>query len=155
MHTDFREMANRFVQRSPFNRWLGMSCTDAEEGRVVLSIKWREELISSPELQSTHGGILAAMVDCAADYAIALSVGHAVPTMDLRIDYHRMATPGDLVAEGKVINLGKRFGTAEARVHDMKGRLIASGRGLYLVRAPEHGTTATALPAQSHIRPAQ
>lgn len=137
MRVDLREMADQFVQRSPFNRWLGMSCIDADEERIVLAVKWREELISSPELRSTHGGILAAMVDCAADYAVAIKLGHPVPTMDLRVDYHRIATPGDLVAEGKVINLSKRFATAEAQVRDMEGRLVASGRGLYLVQAPE------------------
>lgn len=137
MKDSYLEQVNRFVARSPFNRWLGMSCTDADEERIVLAIKWREELISSPELRSTHGGVLAALVDCAADYAIALQVGHPVPTMDLRVDYHRSAKPGDLHAEGRILHLGRRFGTAEARVFDTSGKLIASGRGLYLIQKPE------------------
>jgi uncharacterized protein (TIGR00369 family) len=141
MHPTLMEKANQLVTRSPFNRWLGMSCTGADEDRILLTIKWREELISSPELRSTHGGVLAALVDCAADYAIALKVGHPVPTMDLRVDYHRTAKPGDLQAEGKVIHLGRRFGTAEARVFDMEGKLVASGRGLYLIQAPEPAPT--------------
>jgi len=136
MSPDIIEKANRFINRSPFNRWLGMACVDAGDDHVVIAIKWREELISSPELRTTHGGVLATLIDCAADYAVALKVDHPVPTMDLRVDYHRVATPGDLRAEGRVVHLGRRFATADARVFDMDGKLVASGRGLYLLRSP-------------------
>ncbi|MGV3653534.1 MAG: PaaI family thioesterase, partial [Noviherbaspirillum sp.] len=77
------------------------------------------------------------------DYAVALKVGHPVPTMDMRVDYHRVAKPGDLRAEGRIINIGKSFATAEARVLDMEGNLVASGRALYLIRAPGSGPAQT------------
>lgn len=130
-------MANRMVDRSPFNRWLGMSVLDAGPQGIVLAIQWREELISNPDIRSTHGGILAALVDAAGDYAVALQFGHPVPTMDMHVDYHRVATPGNLRVEGQIIHLSKRFATAQARVLDMEGHLIASGRGLYLLRSPQ------------------
>ncbi|KTT24684.1 PaaI family thioesterase [Pseudacidovorax intermedius] len=123
------------VDRSPFNRWLGMKVVAVDERSVTLRITWRKELISSPERQSTHGGVIAALVDCSADYAIAAALGHAVPTIDLHIDYHRAATPGDLVAEAAITHLGSTMGAASARVTDAEGRLIASGRGLYMVAA--------------------
>ena len=143
MNSAAMEMANRFVNRSPFNRWLGMSVLDAGEDSIVLAIKWREELVSSPEIRSTHGGILAALVDAAGDYAVALKVGHPVPTMDMRVDYHRVAKGGDLRAEGRIINIGKSFATAEARVLDMEGNLVASGRALYLNRGPGNNPAQT------------
>lgn len=130
------EMAIQFVDRSPLNRWLGMSVLNADDDGIVLNIKWREDFISSPELRSTHGGILATLIDAAGDYAVAIKVGHPVPTVDMRVDYHRIAHPGDLRAEGRIINLGKSMATAEARVLDTSGRLIASGRALYLIRSP-------------------
>ncbi len=130
------EMATQFVDRSPLNRWLGMSVLNADDDGIVLNIKWREDFISSPELRSTHGGILATLIDAAGDYAVAIKVGHPVPTVDMRVDYHRIAHPGDLRAEGRIINLGKSMATAEARVLDTSGRLIASGRALYLIRSP-------------------
>lgn len=130
-------MAQGFVERCPFNRWLGMAVEAADEEGIVLSVAWREEFISSPERRSTHGGILAALVDAAGDYAVALKVGHPVLTIDMRVDYHRVAAPGDLRAEGRVIHLGRSLATAEARVLDAQGLLVASGRALYKVRAPE------------------
>jgi len=49
----------------------------------------------------------------------------------LRVDYHRAAMPGDLVARGKVIKFGSAISVAEAQVFDEGGNLLASGRGVY------------------------
>ncbi len=133
--TAFAE-ASRIVNRSPLNRWLGMSVLRVDDDGIALGIRWREELISNPDIRSTHGGILATLIDAAGDYAVALKVGVPVPTIDMHVDFHRVAKPGDLRAEGQVIHLGRRFATAHARVLDTEGNLIASGRALYLVPAP-------------------
>jgi uncharacterized protein (TIGR00369 family) len=120
------------VTGSPFHRWLGVRLESVTAEAVELSLPWREEFVSHPQIRYTHGGILAAFVDLAADYAIAARIGRGVPTVDLRVDYHRAAMPGALRAVAGVIRLGGTLATAEARVSDEAGRLIASGRGVYL-----------------------
>jgi len=127
------EAIQAMVDRSPFNRWLGMQVLALDEQGLRLKIRWREELVSSPERQSTHGGVIAALIDCGADYVIAASVGHALPTLDLHIDYHRTARPGDLYAQSCLTHLGNTLGVAQTQVSDAQGRLIASGRGMYLI----------------------
>jgi len=124
------------VDRCPFNRWLGIRILSVEAGALTLSIKWREEFMSAPERRSTHGGILASLVDAAGVYAIATHIGGAVPTIDMRIDYHRMAGPDNLRAEARVINLGSKLSTAETRIFDVEDRLVASGRALYFTGVP-------------------
>jgi uncharacterized protein (TIGR00369 family) len=57
--------------------------------------------------------------------------GRGVPTIDLRVDYHRAAMPGDLTARGKVVKFGSAISVAEAHVYDQSGALLASGRGVY------------------------
>lgn len=123
------------VDRSPLNRWLGMAVQAVGEDSVSLTVKWRDELVSSPERQSTHGGILATLIDGAGDYAVAARIGHAVPTLNLHVDYHRVATPGDLRVDANVLHQGGTVATAEARVYDTSGRMVASGRALYFVGA--------------------
>ena len=81
------------------------------------------------------GGILAALIDLAGDYAIAAKLGRGVPTIDMRIDYHRTALPGPLVARANVIKIGSTLATAEAQVFDNSDKLIASGRGAYLTQS--------------------
>ncbi|WP_443082928.1 PaaI family thioesterase [Variovorax sp. HW608] len=129
------EQLQAVVDRSSFNRWLGMKVVSVGESNLTLRISWRDELISSPERQSIHGGVIAALVDCAADYVIAADVGHAVPTIDLHIDYHRIALPGDLEVEASITHLGSTLGVATAKVTDAQGKLVASGRGLYMTGA--------------------
>lgn len=124
------------VDRSPFNRWLHMSVDAISDEGITLRIPWRDEFISSPERQSTHGGILATLIDGAGDYAVAAAVGRATPTLNLHVDFHRVAPPGDLVVNARVVHAGRSVATAEAQVFDHAGRMVASGRGLYFVGTP-------------------
>src|SRR6516162_1692293 len=71
-----------------------------------------------------------------ADWAMVRKTGRGVPTIDLRVDYHAAAMPGDLTAKGKMIRFGGQFSTAEAHVFDAAGKLLASGRGTYLTAPP-------------------
>ena len=55
----------------------------------------------------------------------------------MRVDYHRFALPGDLVAKGRVVKFGSQFSVCESQVFDKDGRLLASGRGTYLTAPPQ------------------
>ena len=116
---------------NPFNAWMGLHLVVLDEEGLTVGLKWREEMVSNPQARVTHGGILGALIDVAADFAIAAKVGAPVPTVDMRIDFHRAARPGDLTATARVVRLGGTNSVAEARVHDRDGNLIASGRGVY------------------------
>ena len=114
-----------------FNAWMGLKIDDLDEESIAITMTWREEMISNPKARVTHGGILGALVDVTADFMIAAKFGAPAPTVDLRVDYHRAAKPGDLRAVGRIIRAGGTFSTAEAEVFDGDDKLIASGRGLY------------------------
>lgn len=118
-----------------FNAWMGLKILSLEEDRIEIGMTWREEMISNPQARITHGGILGALVDVAADFMIAAKLGAPAPTVDMRVDYHKAASPGDLKAIGRIIRLGGTFSTAEATVVDAEGALIASGRGVYFTGA--------------------
>ncbi|MEI9926148.1 MAG: PaaI family thioesterase [Bradyrhizobium sp.] len=61
-----------------------------------MTATWREEWVVNPDRGYTHGGILATLVDLTADWAMVSKTGRGVPTIDLRVDYHRAAMPGVL-----------------------------------------------------------
>jgi uncharacterized protein (TIGR00369 family) len=124
------------IIRGPYHQWLGLKVLAVTDDGIELKATWREEWVVNPERRYTHGGILAALVDLAADWAMVTKTGRGVPTIDLRVDYHAAAMPGDLTAKGKVIRFGGQFSTAEAQVFDAGGKLLASGRGTYLTAAP-------------------
>jgi len=120
----------------PFNRWLGFKVLKMGADELELKATWREDWVVNPDRRYTHGGILAAIIDVAADYAIAVTLGRPVPTIDIRVDYHKAAMPGDLTARAKVVRMGGQYATAEAYVYDKDGELVASGRGTYYTAPP-------------------
>ncbi|WP_020200869.1 MULTISPECIES: PaaI family thioesterase [Cupriavidus] len=121
--------------RGPYHQWLGLQVLSVGHGEITLSAKFRDEWVVNPDLGYIHGGILAALVDLAADWALVSHTGKGVPTIDLRVDYHRAAR-GDLKVVGKVIKNGRQVCVAEASVFDTNGELVASGRGVYATPAP-------------------
>jgi len=121
----------------PFNRWLGFKVLKMDDSGLELKATWREDWVVGLERGYTHGGILASIIDVAADYAIAVQLGRPVPTIDLRVDYHKAAMPGDLIAKAKVVRMGGQYSTAEAYVYDKDGALVASGRGTYFTMPPK------------------
>ena len=131
------EKLQELIMRGPFNQWLNFTTVSAGEDGVEIKAAWREEWVVHPERRFTHGGILAAIVDVAADYAIAARLGRPVPTIDLRVDYHKAAMPGDITAKARVVRMGGQFSTAEAYLYDTEGVLVASGRGTYLTAPPK------------------
>lgn len=125
------EAVQEKLLRGPYHQWLGLKVLRVAEGEIELSATWREEWVVNPERRYTHGGILAALIDLTADWALVSRTGRGVPTIDMRVDYHRAAMPGDLIARGKVVKAGNTVSVAEAAVFDQEGRLLASGRGVY------------------------
>jgi uncharacterized protein (TIGR00369 family) len=121
-----------FVNVRPFLSWLGIKVLAIGDDTVEARATWRPEWVTSPTLMQTHGGILAALIDFAADFSLVRQMGGPVPTVDMRVDYHRLAKSGDLIVKGRIIKLGKQFATCEAHIYDLAGALIASGRGTYI-----------------------
>jgi uncharacterized protein (TIGR00369 family) len=80
-------------------------------------------------LGSVHGGWIAAILDSAVGCAVhsTLPAGTGYTTVELKVNYVRAVTStvGPMRAEGKVVHVGKQLATAEARLHDAKGRLYA------------------------------
>ena len=97
---------NERIKLGPYHQWLGVEVTDLTADEVVFHIPFRDEMMVHPERHYTHGGILATIIDMAADYAIMAWAGMAVPTIDIRVDYHRAAIKCDMIAKARIVKLG-------------------------------------------------
>jgi uncharacterized protein (TIGR00369 family) len=131
------ERVQELVTRGPYHQWLGLKVTAVHDDGIELTATWREEWVVNPERRYTHGGVVAALIDLAADWALIRRTGRGVPTIDLRVDYHSAAMPGDLTARGRIVKFGSQFATCEAQVFDREGKLLASGRGTYYTAPPK------------------
>ncbi|AWZ03276.1 MAG: PaaI family thioesterase [Rhodobiaceae bacterium] len=127
------EIWQQRIDVSPFQRWLGLQVTEVDEGRMCIALPWKEDLVSNPNPPTVHGGILASVIDLLGLYSVLTTGSISIATVDLRVDYHRPAGPGDMTAEANIIKLGSKVSTAETKVFGPDGKLLASGRGVYLM----------------------
>jgi uncharacterized protein (TIGR00369 family) len=121
------ERAQELVTRAPYHKWLGLKVVAVHDDGIEITATWREEWVVNPDRRYTHGGVLAALVDLGADWAMVKKL----------VDYHSAAMPGDLTVRGKAVRMGGQFSTAEAHVYDAQGKLLASGRGTYFTAPPK------------------
>lgn len=106
---------------------LGYRIVEAEKGRVVITARPNDAHLNPQG--TVHGGLAATMLDSCMGLAVQtlLDKGVGSTTLEFKISFVRPITPetGVIRAEGTVVNQGRRVGTAEGRVTDAKGRLLA------------------------------
>lgn len=117
----------------------------AEPGLIVMH--------SVPGLQhynpigSVHGGYAATLLDSAMGLAVqsTLKPGQGYTTLEFKISFIRgmSADSGVVRTEGRTLNVGRRAATAEARISDRDGRLLAHATTTCLVFDLPVGTAAT------------
>lgn len=116
-------------------RTLGYDVTEAANGRVVVTATPNDTHLNPSG--TVHGGFAATLLDSCMGLAIlsTLEKGLGQTTVEFKISLIRPITPetGLIKAEGVVLNRGRRVGTAEGRITDDKGRLLAHGTTTCLV----------------------
>ena len=102
---------------------------EAESGRVAITVTPTGAHLNP--WGTVHGGLTATLLDSCMGLAIQsmLDEGIGSTTLEFKISLVRAITldTGAIRAEGKVLNCGRRVGTAEGRVTDTNGRLLAHG----------------------------
>ena len=128
-----RDELQSMVDGCPLHRLLGLTVEDfdAETGEVALSLTARKDLSRDNDRVELHGGIIASLIDIAGDYAVALRVGRGVPTINLHVDYLRLARGAKAIARAKIVKCGRSIAVVDIEARDETGTLIAVGRGSY------------------------
>ena len=108
---------------------------EAVSGRVVVAVKPNDTHLNPAG--TVHGGLAATLLDSCMGLAVqsTLEKGIGQTTVEFKISLLRPITPetGLIKAEGVVLNRGRRVGTAEGRITDSKGRLLAHGTTTCLI----------------------
>jgi uncharacterized protein (TIGR00369 family) len=114
---------------------LGYDVTEAANGRVVVTAEPGAAHLNPAG--TVHGGLAATLLDSCMGLAIwsTLEKGLGQTSLEFKISLIRPITPGMGVikAEGTVLNRGRRIGTAEGRITDDRGRLLAHGTTTCLI----------------------
>lgn len=136
-------------ERLTFNRTLGLKVESmdlAAGPRLVFEM--RPELVGHYLYGRLHGGVISAVLDAAAGFALMVAQGekHAhesadqilarfarMGTIDLRIDYLRPGVGTRFRASCQVLRLGGRIGSTQMRLENEQDQLIATGAGAYVI----------------------
>jgi uncharacterized protein (TIGR00369 family) len=86
---------------------------------------------------SVHGGYAAILLDSAMGLAVhsMLPAGIGYTTLEFKISFIKgmSENSGPVRSEGRILNVGRRAATAEARITDSQGRLLAHATTTCLV----------------------
>ena len=114
---------------------LGYDVTEAANGRVVVTAVPDGRHLNPAG--TVHGGLAATLLDTCMGLAVqsTLEKGVLQTTLEFKISLVRPITPdtGLIKAEGVVLSRGRRIGTAEGRITDSQGRLLAHGTTTCLI----------------------
>jgi uncharacterized protein (TIGR00369 family) len=131
----FRGSLEGRLPAPPIAKVLGFKVAEVERGRVLFT--YMPVFDHYNPLGTVHGGIAATLLDsvmgCAVHTTLAAGIGFT--TLEIKVNYVRAMTDktGPVDVEGKVINVGRRVATAEGRLLDQEGRLLAHGTTTCLV----------------------
>jgi len=114
---------------------VGFTRGSAEPGFVVFQAM--PTLQHYNPISSVHGGFTATLLDSAMGCAVQsmLPAGMIYTTLEFKITLIRAITvdTGEVRAEGRALNVGRRVGAAEGRLLDSSGRLLAHGTTTCLI----------------------
>jgi uncharacterized protein (TIGR00369 family) len=121
----------------PIAKVLNFRLAEVEPGRAVFM--GQPSIDYYNPIGSVHGGFAATLLDSCMGCAVhsTLPVGMGYTTLEIKVSFLRplLENTGPVRAEGKIISVGKRVGTAEGRIVDGEGKLYAHGTTTCLIFA--------------------
>jgi uncharacterized protein (TIGR00369 family) len=128
-------MRDGLLPRPPIAALLGFEASEVDAGRIVFRMVPGEHHYNP--IGAVHGGVLATLCDSAMGCAVhsMLPAGTGYTTLELKINYVKPVTveTGEVICRAEVVHLGGRTATAEARVEDASGRVLAHATTTCLV----------------------
>jgi uncharacterized protein (TIGR00369 family) len=125
----FRAMAAGELPPPPIGHTMNFRMVEVEPGRVVFAGEPDGRYLNP--IGVIHGGWISTLLDSCMACAVhsTLPAGQACTSVELKINFVRPVSEatGPVRAEGRVIHAGKTISTAEGKLTDAKGTLLAHG----------------------------
>lgn len=122
----------------PYAARSDLSLVEIDRGRVVFEGRPTRRFYNP--LGTVHGGWISGLLDTAMGCAVhsVLEAGQAYTTVDMSVSFVRaiFEQTGPVRCEGKIIHAGGRIATAEGRMWDAGGILLAHGTETCMILKP-------------------
>jgi uncharacterized protein (TIGR00369 family) len=124
-------LARYFNEEVTFSRHIGAKVERVEPGRSTISIE--VENIHLNGAGTLHGGVYASLIDNAMGLSVLALVGVRSATIQMNVHFLGAVSEGRITCESEVLHRTRRTATAEAKVRDAEGNLVALGTGAFRV----------------------
>jgi uncharacterized protein (TIGR00369 family) len=122
---------------------VGIETVSAEPGHVLNRVRIREDHLNYNDV--VHGGVISSLIDSVAGGAVRTlreegeirQRPHA--TSDLHVSYLAPARGTELVAEARVVKMGRTAAFTEVEVRDDGGRIVALGLVTFVIGSRGEG----------------
>ncbi|MGA7624238.1 MAG: PaaI family thioesterase [Candidatus Acidiferrales bacterium] len=126
------EMRSR-LQESNTAKQFGFVLVEAQRGKVVLRMNVNERHLQVHGV--VHGGVLAALADTAGGLATHMACPHGtrVATIEMKINYLEAVEGGYVIAEAKLVRIGRHIAVVDCDLHDGAGLLVSKALMTFFV----------------------
>ncbi len=126
-----KELARYFDEEVTFSKHIGAKVKEVEPGRAVIRIE-----IGDIHLNGTgtlHGGVYASLMDNSMGLAVLALVGTRTATIEMNVHFLGGVKEGRITCHSEVVHRTRRTATAESKVYDANGNLVAMGTAAFRV----------------------
>ncbi len=121
------------LETGPYWKHMKMKTVSSIDGKIRVVIDVTEDL--KQFYGNVHGGVISSLLDSTIAVAVnqQLDPGEGASTVELKLNYFRPVSEGQLWGEGKVIQKGKRIIVGQGEIKDDAGRMVAFGTATFMV----------------------
>ena len=124
-------LARYFNEEVTFSKHIGAKVEEVEPGRSVIYIDVEDVHLNGSG--TLHGGVYASLLDNAMGLSVLALVGRRTATIEMNVHFLGAVNEGRITCESEVVHHTRRTATAEAKVRDADGNLVAMGTGTFRV----------------------
>jgi uncharacterized protein (TIGR00369 family) len=125
------DLARYFNEEVTFSKHIGAKVEEVEPGRSIVYIEVEDTHLNGAG--TLHGGVYASLLDNAMGLSVLALVGVRTATIEMNVHFLGAVNEGRITCESQVIHRTRRTATAEAKVRDADGNLVAMGTGAFRV----------------------
>ena len=124
-------LARYFNEEVTFSKHIGAKVEEVQPGRSVIYIDVEDTHLNGTG--TLHGGVYASLIDNAMGLSVLALVGVRTATIEMNVHFLGAVSDGRITCESEVVHSTRRTATAEAKVRDADGNLVAMGTGAFRV----------------------
>ena len=127
-----KEIVEQMLEKDFFSKWLGIEVVEVREGKCILQMKVRKEMLNGFGI--AHGGITYSLADSCLAFAANAYGNHAV-SIETSIAHLHAVKEGDvLIAEAKEVSKTSKIGHFIVEINDITNKKIAFFKGTVYIK---------------------